>query len=118
MIIVRNTFRLKFGTTREALAVMKEGIAIQKRIGIDVSQRLLTDLTGEFYTMVLELALPLGEGRGPVGAVRNLQPVEHRGSLKSGGQPCRRRLVHTLAYAFGDAQGRVKSPQRPLGLAT
>jgi hypothetical protein len=58
MIIVRNTFRLKFGRTREALAIMKEGIAIQKRAGVDVSQRLLTDLTGEFYTIVLELTLP------------------------------------------------------------
>jgi hypothetical protein len=33
MIIVRNTFRLKFGKAREALAVMKESIAIQKRVG-------------------------------------------------------------------------------------
>ena len=58
MIIVRNTFRLKFGKTKEALAVMKDGLAIQKRIGVDVSQRLLTDLTGKFYTIVLELTLP------------------------------------------------------------
>src|SRR4051794_26275958 len=58
MIIVRNTFRLKFGKAREAVAIMKEGIAIQKRAGVEVSQRLLTDLTGEFYTVVLELTLP------------------------------------------------------------
>jgi hypothetical protein len=58
MIVVRNTFRLKFGKTREALAILKEGMAIQKRAGIDVSQRLLTDLTGTFYTIVLELTLP------------------------------------------------------------
>jgi hypothetical protein len=58
MIVVRNTFRLKFGKTREALAVLKEGMAIQKRAGVDVSQRLLTDLTGTFYTIVLELTLP------------------------------------------------------------
>lgn len=58
MIVVRNTFRLKFGAAREALAIMKEGIAIQKRAGVDVSQRLLTDMTGEFYTIVLELTLP------------------------------------------------------------
>jgi hypothetical protein len=58
MIIVRNTFRLKFGKAREALAIMKEGLAIQKRAGVDVSQRLLTDMTGPFYTIVLELTLP------------------------------------------------------------
>ena len=58
MIIVRNTFRLKFGKAREALAIMKEGMAIQKRAGVDVSQRLLTDITGAFYTIVLELTLP------------------------------------------------------------
>ena len=54
MIIVRNTFRLKFGKAREALALMKEGFAIQKRIGLDLSHRLLTDLTGPFYTIVFD----------------------------------------------------------------
>ena len=58
MIVVRNTFQLKFGKAREALAIMKEGMAIQKRAGVDVSQRLLTDLTGPFYTIVLELTVP------------------------------------------------------------
>jgi hypothetical protein len=58
MIIVRNTFRLKFGKAREAVAILKEGLAIQKRIGVDFSQRLMTDLSGEFYTIVLELAVP------------------------------------------------------------
>ncbi|HWF84990.1 MAG TPA: hypothetical protein VG222_09095 [Vicinamibacterales bacterium] len=58
MIIVRNTFQLKFGKAREALAIMKEGIAIQKRAGVDMSQRLMTDMTGPFYTVVLELTVP------------------------------------------------------------
>ena len=58
MIIVRNTFRLKFGKAREALAVMKESVAIQKRLGAELSPRLLTDLTGTFYTLVVELTLP------------------------------------------------------------
>ena len=31
MIVVRNVFRLKFGKSREAVALLKEGIAIQKR---------------------------------------------------------------------------------------
>ena len=58
MIAIRNTFQLKFGKAREAVAIMKEGIAIQKRAGVDVSQRLLTDMTGVFYTIVLESTLP------------------------------------------------------------
>src|SRR4029079_14128508 len=57
MIVVRNTFRLKFGAAREALAIMKEGLAIQKQAGVDVSQRLLTDLSGPFYTLVLEITV-------------------------------------------------------------
>ena len=55
MILVRNVFRLKFGKTKEAVALMKEGLAIQKRAGAPYTYRILTDLTGPFYTMVLEL---------------------------------------------------------------
>ena len=62
MIIIRNVFRLKFGKAREAVALFREGIAIQKRAGaaagIDFPTRLLTDLTGPFYTVVLELTVP------------------------------------------------------------
>jgi hypothetical protein len=58
MIVVRNTFHLKFGKAKEALAFMKDGIALQKKAGVDVSQRLMTDLTGKFYTIVFELTLP------------------------------------------------------------
>ena len=58
MILVRNVFRLKFGKAREAMAVMKEGLAIQKRAGVDLSARLLTDVTGPYYTLVLEHTLP------------------------------------------------------------
>jgi hypothetical protein len=58
MIVIRNVFHLKFGKTREALAVLKEGIAIQKRAGAEFNARLLTDITGPFYTIVLELTVP------------------------------------------------------------
>jgi len=58
MIVVRNVFRLKFGKAKEAVAIMKEGLAIQKRAGSDLPSRLLTDLTGTFYTMVLEITAP------------------------------------------------------------
>ena len=60
MVVVRNVFRLKFGKAREAVALLKEGVAIQKRVlaGKDFSTRILTDVTGPFYTLVLELTVP------------------------------------------------------------
>src|SRR6476620_10289824 len=60
MIVIRNVFRLKFGKAREAVALFKEGIAIQKKVGagLDFSTRLLTDVTGPFYTVVLEISTP------------------------------------------------------------
>ena len=58
MIVVRNVFQLKYGKAREALAVMKEGVAFQKRLAADASARLLTDVTGRHYTLVLELTVP------------------------------------------------------------
>jgi hypothetical protein len=58
MILIRNVFRLKFGKAREAVALMKEGVAIQKRAGAPFTSRVLTDVTGPFYTLVLELTVP------------------------------------------------------------
>ena len=60
MVVIRNVFRLKFGKAREAVALFKESIAIQKRVGagMNFSTRLLTDLTGPFYTVVLEITVP------------------------------------------------------------
>jgi hypothetical protein len=60
MIVVRNVFQLKFGKAREAIALIKQGVAIQKRAlaGVDFSTRLLTDVTGSNYTLVLELTVP------------------------------------------------------------
>ena len=60
MIVVRNVFQLKFGKTKEAVALAREGVAIQKRalVGVEFSTRLLTDVTGPFYTLVLELTVP------------------------------------------------------------
>ena len=64
MVVIRNVFQLKFGKAREALALVKEGVEIQKRAfsGVEFSNRVLTDITGPFYTLVLELTVPsLGE---------------------------------------------------------
>jgi hypothetical protein len=57
MILIRNVFRLKFGKAKEAVAIMKEGLAIQKRQGAPYTSRILTDITGPFYTLVLELTV-------------------------------------------------------------
>jgi hypothetical protein len=55
MILVRNVFQLKFGKTRDAVALFKEGIALMHKLGFGhVQARLLTDVVGTFYTLVLE----------------------------------------------------------------
>jgi hypothetical protein len=53
VILVRSTFRVKFGRMKDALALMKEGEKAMTAIS-QKRQRLLTDVTGEFYTLVLE----------------------------------------------------------------
>jgi hypothetical protein len=58
VIIVRNVFRLKFGKAKEAVALLREGVAIQKRNGTGFTARILTDVSGPFYTVILELTVP------------------------------------------------------------
>ena len=58
MLVIRNVFRLKFGKAKEATALMKEAVVLQKKAGADFSQRILTDVTGPFYTLVLEITVP------------------------------------------------------------
>jgi hypothetical protein len=58
MILVRNVFRLKFGKAREGIAALKETIAVAVRLGHEGQFRLLSDVTGDFYTLVLEVAYP------------------------------------------------------------
>ena len=55
MIVVRNVFRLKFGRSKEAVGLWKEGLALGKKLGFpSKSNRVLTDLVGPFYTVVFE----------------------------------------------------------------
>jgi NIPSNAP len=54
MILVRNTFQVKFGRMKEASGLMKENVARAKSAGHKPG-RLMTDVTGAFYTLVLEL---------------------------------------------------------------
>lgn len=59
MILVRNVFRLKFGKAREAIAIWKEGLAIHRRLaGAGSPPRLLTDIAGPYYTLVVEFTYP------------------------------------------------------------
>lgn len=53
MILVRDIFQLKFGKAKEAKALAKEGGEIDKKYGYGPS-RFLTDLTGPYYTLVME----------------------------------------------------------------
>jgi len=56
MIVVRDIFRLKFGQSKEAIALWKEAAASLRTSGYGaVNVRLLTDLAGaSFYTVILE----------------------------------------------------------------
>ena len=52
MIVVRNVFRLKFGKAKYAKTIMSDIMEINKKLG--VTFRVLTDITGVSYTLVLE----------------------------------------------------------------
>jgi hypothetical protein len=56
MIIVRDIFRLKFGQSKEAIALWKEAAASLRTSSYGaVNVRLLTDMAGpDFYTVILE----------------------------------------------------------------
>lgn len=53
MILVRDIFQLKFGKAREAMDLWKESVSQMKQMG-RLPDRLLTDLTGEYYTLIME----------------------------------------------------------------
>ena len=57
MIVVRNIFRLKYGQARPALALFKEGKALAEKYSMKPG-RVMTDLVGPAYTMVLEHTFP------------------------------------------------------------
>ncbi len=55
MILVRDVFRMKFGKARDVVALWKEGLEVNKKAGYSKkTSRLLTDLVGPYYTLVLE----------------------------------------------------------------
>lgn len=57
MILVRDVFQLKFGKAKEGVELMKKGVALARQSGYN-SQRLLTDVSGPYYTLVMESSYP------------------------------------------------------------
>jgi len=53
MVIIRNIFQIKPGSMKQAVALVKENRPMIERAGF-VSSRALTDVVGDFYTLVLE----------------------------------------------------------------
>jgi len=58
MILVRDVFRLKFGKARDALVVWKEMGEYGRRTNRPGSPRVMSDLVGPYYTMVMETTFP------------------------------------------------------------
>jgi hypothetical protein len=54
MILVRNLFRVKYGQAKPALEAFKNIREIANRLGLSGARRVLTDVTGPAYTIVLE----------------------------------------------------------------
>src|SRR5580700_9205555 len=57
MVVERNTFHLHFGKAREGIAIWKEIISAARTSKDIPRMRLLTDLSGTFYTIILEIQL-------------------------------------------------------------
>ena len=53
MIIIRDVFQLRFGEAKEAIPLLEQGVAALKEAGYPV-ERILADVTGEYYTLVME----------------------------------------------------------------
>ena len=56
MFVERNVFHLKFGTAKQAIALWKEYLQKAHELNKNIHARLLSDLTGRGYTIVLELS--------------------------------------------------------------
>lgn len=57
MIIERNTFHLKFGKAKEGIALWNEMMEVLKKMEGHPSMRLMSDLSGQSYTLIAELNL-------------------------------------------------------------
>ncbi len=58
MVIQRNVFHLKFGKAKEAIEIWKEILEASKKSNLGSAEmRLLSDLSGDSYTLIAELHL-------------------------------------------------------------
>lgn len=57
MVISRTVFQLEFGAARQAVELMRQSAQIGARLGLPGEWRLLTDVTGEMYTLVMEVGV-------------------------------------------------------------
>jgi len=53
MILARNSFQMKFGKAKEVKAILKDGLKTLTAPGM-VEHRAYMDISGPFYTLVLE----------------------------------------------------------------
>lgn len=53
MIVVRDIFQLQFGKAKEAIQLLERGKDALQGTGYSVD-RILADVTGEYYTLVME----------------------------------------------------------------
>jgi len=58
MLLIRDVFRLKYGQARPALTLFNESKELMKQVGMTMPFRVLTDLVGPAYTLVLETTVP------------------------------------------------------------
>jgi hypothetical protein len=81
MIVVRDIFQLHFGKAKEAIELLTQGQESLERAGYPVD-RILADVTGEYYTLVMESRLEslsqLEEGLGRTRELREWQEVYRR----------------------------------------
>ena len=84
MIIERNVFHLKFGKAKEAIAIWKELLdACKKTENLSFPEmRLLSDLSGPSYTLVVEMHLKSFMDMNPKQAIwattESLQTLYHK----------------------------------------
>ena len=58
MIIERNVFQLRFGAAKESIQIWKEILDEAKKSNMHATEiRLLTDISGRAYTLVMEIHL-------------------------------------------------------------
>lgn len=58
MMVMRNEFRLKFGKAKEAIALWKEILESGKNSQQKTPpMRIMTDISGEAYTLIMEMKL-------------------------------------------------------------